>query len=520
MRSRHRPVLLIFHALVVSLLCGVGWTPRVRAADGAPIWTNRFNSGGSDVARAMAVDKSGNVFVTGDFASGNAFGHTNSFATVAYSAGGVPFWTNVFIGPNFNDLPHAIAVDNSGNVFVTGESQRFGFGPNYATVAYSGAGVPLWTNHYYGAGSWGSARALAVNDTGNLFVAGDGYATIAYSGGGVLLWTNRYIGSIKSNDVAYAMVAGRNGNIFVTGWSMGSGGDYDFATLAYSDAGVPLWTNRYNGPGHSNDLAGTIAMDGKGNVFVAGYSLGSGGNYDFTTLAYSDAGVPLWTNRFDGPNGSNDYPVAIAVDANGNVFVAGDSMGSGGDFDFATLAYSNTGVPLWTNYYNGTGNSNDYADSITVDANGNVFVIGTSMANSTGNVYVTIAYSGAGVPLWTNRYGDGGSNSYQSVAVKVDGNGNVVVTGSGGVFSDYVTIKYSAITPSPPLLKQFEMENGFFRFLFSAAAYRSYAVDFTEFLISSNWTTLTNIGVQPIATNIAVVNAITNNARFYRVRTP
>ena len=77
---------------------------------------------------------------------------------------------------------------------------------------------------------------------------------------------------------------------------------------------MPLWTNRYNGPGNGYDQAIAMAVDGSGNVFVTGNSVGSGGNYDYATIAYSGAGVPLWTNRYNGPGNGDDLANAVAVD--------------------------------------------------------------------------------------------------------------------------------------------------------------------------------------------------------------
>ena len=52
------------------------------------------------------------------------------------------------------------------------------------------------------------------------------------------------------------MAVDGNNNVIVTGYSSGSGSSYDYATIKYSSAGVPLWTNRYNGPGNGSDYAG------------------------------------------------------------------------------------------------------------------------------------------------------------------------------------------------------------------------------------------------------------------------
>ena len=79
-------------------------------------------------------------------------------------------------------------------------------------------------------------------------------------------------------------------------------------------------------------------MDSSGNVFVTGFLQSTTNmNIDIATVAYSGAGTPLWTNRYDG--GPGDLAQAVAVDGSGNVFVMG---GSGGDY--VTIKYS-TSVP-------------------------------------------------------------------------------------------------------------------------------------------------------------------------------
>src|SRR5439155_681268 len=113
--------------------------------------------------------------------------------------------------------------------------------------------------------------------------------------------------------------------------SIGSGSFRDYATIKYSGAGMPLWTNRYNGPANEDDYAAAVAVDGNGNVFVTGYSVGSGGNYDYATVAYSGAGVLLWTNRYNGPANGDDQPQTkscLAIGPDGAVYVTGASDGN------------------------------------------------------------------------------------------------------------------------------------------------------------------------------------------------
>src|SRR5207249_7832446 len=120
------------------------------------------------------------------------------------------------------------------------------------------------------------------------------------------------------DDCARAMALDSSGNVFVTGHSRGSGSSNDYATVAYSNAGLPLWTNRYNGPGNSDDRAFAVAVDSRDNIFVTGYSMGNGTGNDYATVAYSNAGLPLWTNRYNGEANNDDRAVAVAVDGNDN----------------------------------------------------------------------------------------------------------------------------------------------------------------------------------------------------------
>src|ERR1019366_3279801 len=116
---------------------------------------------------------------------------------------------------------------------------------------------------------------------------------------------------------AYAVAVDGSNNVIVTGYSDGGGYNFDYATIKYSSAGVPLWTNRYNGPGNDADYAFAVAVDGSNNVIVTGGSdAGSYPNYysDYATIQYSSAGVPLWTNRYGNGPGNDSWAATVAVD--------------------------------------------------------------------------------------------------------------------------------------------------------------------------------------------------------------
>ena len=100
------------------------------------------------------------------------------------------------------------------------------------------------------------------------------------------------------------------------------------------------WVARYNGPGNDYDVATSLAVDDAGNVYVTGYSYGSGTFEDYATVKYSSTGVQQWAARYNGPGNGDDIATSLAVDDAGNVYVTGYSYGSGTDLDYATVKYS------------------------------------------------------------------------------------------------------------------------------------------------------------------------------------
>src|SRR5215475_4965942 len=106
-------------------------------------------------------------------------------------------------------------------------------------------------------------------------------------------------------------------------------------------------------------------------------------------------GAQLWAQRYNGPGNLDDAASSVAVSpSGGTVFVTGKSAGTTTKQDYATVAYNAaTGAQLWAKRYNGPGNGNDFARSVTVSpAGGTVFVAGRSTRTSSGSDYATIAY--------------------------------------------------------------------------------------------------------------------------------
>jgi ankyrin repeat protein len=440
--------------LILSVLSGLLLTAVPvfgQAVDTA--WVRRYNGPGNsgDTASALAVDGSGNVYVTG-YSVGS--GTNYDYATIKYLPTGDTAWVRRYNGPG-NDLDevHALAVDASGNVYVTGRSYGSGTALDYATIKYLPNGDTAWVRRYDGPANWfDGAYALTVDGSGNVYVTGgsegsgtsDDYATIKYLSNGDTAWVRRYNGPGNSGDCASALAVDSSGNVYVTGRSMYSG-DYDYATIKYNSNGDTAWVRRYNGPGNSADQAYALAVDGSGNVYVTGRSIGSGTDYDYATIKYNSNGDTAWVRRYNGSGNSGDYVHALAVDGSGNVYVTGMSPGSVTSDDYATIKYLSNGDTAWVRRYDESESSGDYAYALAVDGSGNVYVIGGSWGSGTSYDYATIKYLPTGNTAWVRKYNGPGNMDDFAYAITVDGPGNVYVTGGSngsGTALDYTTIKY------------------------------------------------------------------------------
>ena len=96
--------------------------------------------------------------------------------------------------------------------------------------------------------------------------------------------------------------------------------------------------------------------------------------------------------RYDGPVSGDDTATAMALDAQGNVYVTGRSDGGASLYDYATIKYNPDGKALWVKRYGGPGNRDDSASAIALDGQGSVYLGGTSAKSDTGQDYLIIKY--------------------------------------------------------------------------------------------------------------------------------
>ena len=147
-----------------------------------------------------------------------------------------------------------------------------------------------------------------------------------------------------------------------------------------------------------------------------------------------------WAARFNSRVDDSDYANAITVDRDGNIYVTGSGFGDAGHSDYVTLKYDSTGNQLWMARYSGGGceycsnGGVNYATAIALSVEGNVYVTGTGSSALDGMAeYATIKYDTNGNQLWVATYRGlltTGSSVNHAKPLTVDGQGNVYVTGT------------------------------------------------------------------------------------------
>jgi uncharacterized delta-60 repeat protein len=422
-------------------------------------WVAKYNGppgNQQDKATDIAVDNQGNVYITG-----YSEGTTSDFdyATIKYNSAGVQQWVARYNGIGNNlDFANAVKVDASGNVYVTGQSMGFSSNRNYVTIKYNSSGVELWVAIYEGPAIGSDiAYDLAIDGDGNVYVTGSSagittmndYTTIKYNSNGIQQWVARYNGPANANDGGNAIKVDGIGNVYVIGTSSGSGTFSDITTIKYNTGGDEQWVRRYDGPENSSDMGNALVLDAQGNVIVTGYSTQTGTQRDYTTIKYNSSGTEQWTRFYNGSASQNDIVHGITVDNQNNIYITGESIGTGSSFDYATIKYNPAGVEQWVTRYNGTENLADIAWDIEVDAQGNSYITGGSDGSGTSRDYTTIKYNTSGVEQWLQRYSGTGNGGDLALRLSLDDQNNVHITGQSietGTADDYVTIKYSQAT--------------------------------------------------------------------------
>jgi hypothetical protein len=284
-------------------------------------------------------------------------------------------------------------------------------------VPFATAAEPVSvSNTFMGSSSYDEGRAVAVDPSGNIYVAGQSNATWGtpvrpHSGGNdvfvaklgpdlVLQW-NTFLGSGSEDLTQNTIAVDAFGNVYVGGWSDATWGspldsytgNEDAFVAKLNASGVLQW-HVFMG-NESTDIAHGLALDASGNVHMSGWTVNNWNGSFWGTpvnpggccqnafvVKLSSSGVPHWVTFLGGDAGV--LGTGVAVDASGNVYVGGrsdatwgtpinDHTGSGGEDGFAAKLGSN-GVLQWNTFFGGS--FHDESWDIALDAGGNIYLSG------------------------------------------------------------------------------------------------------------------------------------------------
>jgi hypothetical protein len=425
------------------------------------VYSTYIGGSGGDEGYGIAVDGSGNAYVTGSTNSPNydvtpgAFQTTKEYSLDVFvtklNATGTALVYSTYIGGGGDEVGFGIAVDGSGNAYVTGGT----YSPDYdVTPGAFQTNGGVWDYPVM----W-DVFVTKLNETGTALV----YST--------------YIGGSYGDDVGYGIAVDGSGNAYVTGetnstdypvtpgaFQTTNGGETDVFVTKLNATGTALVYSTYIG-GSNDDKGYAIAVDGSGNAYVTGWTRST--NYDVTPGAFQKTkgggrdvfvtklnatGTALVYSTYIGGNG-DDGGRGIAVDGSGQAYVTGGTSSpdydvtpgafqttKGGGEDVFVTKLNATGTALVYSTYIG-GSSDDEGFGIAVDGSGNAYV--TGYTNSTNydvtpgafqtkngggeDVFVT-KLNATGTALVYSTY-IGGSSDDRGYGIAVDGSGNAYVTG-------------------------------------------------------------------------------------------
>jgi hypothetical protein len=410
-------------------------------------WVRRYPDtvNGWGAGNAITVDNKGYVYVTGTIVISNLM----KYGTIKYSENGEVMWTRIYEGTNSGGRqPYAIAVDEKGNVFVTGYGYQPGNDFDYLTIKYDSLGNEKWVRFYDGvAHARDGAIAVITDRDCNIYVTGFVslgdinwvYCTIKYDTEGNELWIRNF-GIPNSGTRPYSMTMDNEANIYVTGKD-----SEKVATVCYDSSGNLKWSNKY--PYVST--AYSIAVENNHNSFITGEILDSNG-FNYLTIKYSAIGERLWIRKYSYTNQSicENQAHSVAVDNAGNIYVKGRSRENTHLNSICTIKYANNGDSIWVRryYQKAIGNLN----SISIDPYCNVYITSSASDSTLNNIstYLTLSYDSSGTLIWTKRYNENPNKGGSPQCIAIDNQGYVFISGlSSSVViwntMDMTTVKYT-----------------------------------------------------------------------------
>ena len=399
------------------------------------------------------------------------------FLTIALSSSGAVLWERRLTGGTYP--ASATVTPDGGTLVVAGQRGTEG---DLVLVAYDTAtGTEKWVAAYDG-GSYDWALDVVASPDGRELYAtgvtnGPGgpndvdYLTVSVDGAtGAVLWATRSGGPNLANDNPFAIDVSPDGEtVAVTGWwQSGFAGPNPvtyYGTIAYDArdgedtvGGRVRWIGTFRSPGTNNNGGYDLEFSpDSSRLYVTGHAQRpfiAEVRTDYGTVAYDvETGAELWADLYDGAC-ALCVTGSLTVGPDDSVYVTGEVLpAGGGDFDFATVAYSgSTGQRRWTNVYDSLDLHQIVAD-VAISPNGrHLYVAGMSQFNNTNQLTTIAIDTDTGSTVWDARYGPpsvGATtfNPQRPVLAAAPGRVYVATTSGPGRATDLFLTVYDDSTP-------------------------------------------------------------------------
>lgn len=377
------------------------------------------NANLEDMGVGLYIDGSGNVYVVGT----TSISTTNSdIITIKYDSSGTQQWLRTYDGTgNSFDSGADIVVDSNGDVYITGSSYNTTPNTDMVTIKYNSSGTQQWATTYNYTSNMNDAGvkiSVTINWVSISGIVQTGITTYKWCTMIVNKSTGAYSnGRISSNsstgiDQVNDMVEDASGNIYIVGATPVSGQGYNYDIIKLTSALALAWEVTYNGGDNLDDIGKGIKVDSYGNVFVTGYSTSSTEGRNITTLKYQSNGTLEWEQTINDSLNGNDEASAMAMDADGNIYITGYINTEIDSADFFTVKYDIDGNVIWQIENDGLNHLNDKATNIAIDDDGNVIVTGSSETSPGVFQYLAVKYVEKDIIIPTDYNGEEPSSSF------------------------------------------------------------------------------------------------------------
>ncbi len=242
-------------------------------------------------------------------------------------------------------------------------------------------------------------------------------------------WVYTYNGLGNSNDQCYSIIYGNDGNIYAAGYAYNGDSNKDFLVISLTPDGTERWVYTYNGPADSADVAYSLVYGLDGNIYVAGYGYQNSSNKDILVISLTPDGEERWTYFYNGLGNGDDEAKEIIYGSDNNVYCAGGSYGAGTSGDMMLVGLDTLGSEtLFARWDLDEGP--DYARAFIRASDNNFYFTGTTSNHLFGWGWAVVSLNFGGGNRWQyamclSYYYDAGNDIVESPNGKIYMAGNI-----------------------------------------------------------------------------------------------